>query len=434
MQIRQADQHMQTSLRAIAKRAKEDPKHRFGNLYSLLNEANLRWCFPQLNKKAAPGVDRVDWDAFGEKLECNVGRIAQDLKQKRYKAKLVRRSYIPKSDGRQRPLGIPVIGDKLVQTAAASILTAIYEQDFLTCSHGYRRNRGPQRAALELSQRLHRGRFGWVYDCDIKGYFDNIDHEWLLRMLEQRIEDRAFLGLIRKWLKAGILENDGKVISPVTGTPQGGVVSAVLANIYLHYVLDLWFEKIVKPQCGGDALLMRFADDYVCCFQYHRDLQNVKRDMGKRLRKFNLMLSPEKTRIIKFTRFKTRNSESFVFLGFEFRWSLSKKNKPLVKMRTAKEKFRMALAALTKWIKIERFASDMVDIMDGLSAKLLGHFNYYGVSGNMDMLKSYYSQALRIVFKWLNRRSQRKSYNWNGFNELLKQFMIPQPRIIGYWS
>jgi hypothetical protein len=253
-------------------------------------------------------------------------------------------------------------------------------------------------------------------------------------MLEQRIEDRAFIGLIRKWLKAGILEIDGKVISPVTGTPQGGVVSAVLANIYLHYVLDLWFEKIVKPRCGGDALLMRFADDYVCCFQYHRDLQNVKRDMGKRLGKFNLELSQEKTRIIKFTRFETRNSQSFVFLGFEFRWGLSKKNKPLVKMRTAKVKFRMALAALTKWIKIERFASDMVNIMDGLSAKLLGHFNYYGVSGNMDMLKSYYSQALRIVFKWLNRRSQRKSYNWNGFSELLKQFKVPQPRIIGYWS
>ena len=261
MQIRQADQHMQTSLRAIAKRAKQDPRHRFGNLYSLLNEVNLRWCFPLLNRKAAPGVDRVDWESFGTNLEDNVGQIVQDLKEKRYKAKLVRRSYIPKPGGLKRPLGIPVIGDKLVQTAVASILTAIYEQDFLACSHGYRRGKGPQRAALELSQKLHRGRFGWVYDCDIKGYFDNIDHDWLLRMLEQRIEDRAFLGLIRKWLKAGTLDIDGKVISPATGTPQGGVVSAVLANIYLHYVLDLWFEKIVKPRCCGDALLMRFADD-----------------------------------------------------------------------------------------------------------------------------------------------------------------------------
>ena len=164
-----------------------------------------------------------------------------------------------------------MIGDKLVQTAAAQILSAIYEQDFLPCSHGYRRGKGPQRAALELSQRLHRGRFRWVFDADIKGFFDHIDHEWLISMLEQRINDRAFIGLIRKWLKAGILEEDGQVIYPLTGTPQGGVVSAVLANIYLHYALDLWFERIVKPRCSGDVLLMRFADDFVCCFQYRED-------------------------------------------------------------------------------------------------------------------------------------------------------------------
>ena len=274
MQIRQADKHMQTSLRGIAKRAKEDPKHRFGNLYSLLNEANLHWCFPQLNRRAAPGVDGLDWAAFEADLDGNVHKIATSLREKRYKAKLVRRRYIPKPGGKQRPLGIPVIGDKLVQTAVALILSAIFEQDFLQCSHGYRRGKGPQRAALELSQRLHRGRFRWVFDADIKGFFDNLDHEWMMRMLEQRIDDRPFLGLIRKWLKAGILEEDGKVILPVTGTPQGGVVSAVLANIYLHFALDLWFEKVIKPGCDGDVMLMRFADDYVCCFQYHRDLKD----------------------------------------------------------------------------------------------------------------------------------------------------------------
>jgi len=434
MQIRQADQHMQTSLRGIAKKAKEAPKYRFGNLYSLLNETNLRWCFPQLNRKAAPGVDNVDWKTFEENLEENVGVIAQDLKGKRYKAKLVRRSYIPKTGAKHRPLGIPVVGDKLVQTAAASILTAIYEQDFLSCSHGYRRGKGPQRAALELSQRLHRGRFRWVFDADIKGFFDNIDHDWLMKMLEQRIEDKSFLGLIRKWLKAGILEKDIGVILPVSGTPQGGVISAVLANIYLHYVLDLWFEKVVKPRCDGDVLLMRFADDYVCCFQYHRDLQKLVRVMGKRLGKFKLELSLEKTRVLEFTRFETKNSKTFTFLGFEFRWGLSRNNKPLVKMRTAKTKFRLALAAITKWIKLERLVSDTVDIMEDLRAKLLGHFNYYGVSGNMDMLKSFYNLARRIVFKWLNRRSQRKSYNWRGFSELLAQFNIPRPRIIGYWT
>jgi group II intron reverse transcriptase/maturase len=327
-----------------------------------------------------------------------------------------------------------VLGDKLVQTAVASILSAIYEQDFLSCSHGYRRGKGPQRAALELSKRLHRGKFRWIFDADIKGFFDNIDHDWLMKMLEQRIEDQSFLGLIRKWLKAGILEKDIGVILPVSGTPQGGVVSAVLANIYLHYVLDLWFERVVKPRCDGDALLMRFADDYVCCFQLRRDLRKLERVMGKRLGKFKLELSQEKTRVIEFTRFETENSKTFTFLGFEFRWGLSRKGKPLVKMRTAKTKLRLALAAMTKWIKLERLVSDMVVIMESLRSKLLGHFNYYGVSGNMAMLSSFYNLTCRIVFKWLNRRSQRKSYNWRGFAELLEQFKIPRPRIIGYWN
>jgi retron-type reverse transcriptase len=202
---------MQTLLRGIAKRAKKDPKHRFGNLYGLLNEKNLCGCFPKLNRKASPGVDSVDYEAFGANLDENIDKIVNDLKAGRYKAKLVRRSYIPKVGGR-RPLGILVVGDKVVQSAVAEVLCGIFEQDFLPCSHGYRRGKGPQRAALELSQRLHRGRFRWIIDADIKGFFDNIDHDWLMRMLEQRIDDRAFLGLIRKWLKAGILEEDGRCI------------------------------------------------------------------------------------------------------------------------------------------------------------------------------------------------------------------------------
>lgn len=425
---------MQTSLRGIAKRAKEDPKHRFGNLYSLLNEANLYWCFPQLNRKAAPGVDGVDWTVFESNLTGNIREIVANLKEKRYKAKLVRRRYIPKPGGKQRPLGIPVIGDKLVQGAVAQILSAIFEQDFLSCSHGYRRGKGPQRAALELSQRLHRGRFRWVFDADIKGFFDNLDHDWLMRMLEHRIDDRQFLGLVRKWLKAGILEEDGKVILPVTGTPQGGVVSAVLANIYLHFVLDLWFEKVVKPRCDGDAMLMRFADDYVCCFQYHRDLQKLRRVIDRRLGKFNLELSREKTRVIKFTRFETKKSETFTFLGFEYRWGLSRKSKPLVQMRTAKKKFQIALSAMKSWIKSERCKLGTAVIMEKLRAKLQGHYNYYGVCGNCDMLRSFYRETCLIVFKWLNRRSQRKSCNWQGFRELLEYFKIPRPRIIGYWN
>jgi len=434
MQIRQADQHMQTSLRGIAKRAKEEPKHRFGNLYSLLNEKNLTECFPQMNRKAAPGVDGVDWTAFEADLTDNVSQLATALKEKRYKAKLVRRRNIPKPGGKLRPLGIPVIGDKLVQTAAAEILSAIYEQDFLPCSHGYRRGKGPQRAALELSQRLHRGRFRWVVDADIKGFFDHIDHDWLMRMLEQRINDRAFLGLIRKWLQAGILEEDGQIIYPVTGTPQGGVVSAVLANIYLHYALDLWFEKIVKPVCQGDVMLMRFADDFVCCFQYREDEQRLSNALGTRLGKFGLELSAEKTQVIKFTRFETENNNSFTFLGFEFRWGLSRTGKPLMTMRTSKQKFKAALAAILSWIKNERSKLGTAALLTKLKQKLQGHFNYYGVSGNCEMLRKFRWHVCKVVFKWLNRRTQKKSCNWAGFREMLSYFEIPSPRIIGYWE
>lgn len=433
MRIRQADRHMQTSLHGIAKRAKAFPEHRFGNLYSLLNESNLKWCFTQLNKHSAPGVDAVDYGTYEANLEENIGDMVEDLKGNRYKAKLVRRRNIPKGNGQLRPLGIPAIGDKVLQKAAALVLSAIFEEDFLPCSHGYRRGRGPQRAALELSRNLHRGRYRWIVDADIKGFFDSMDHEWMMRMLEQRIDDKRFLGLIRKWLKAGILEEDGQVNYPVTGTPQGGIVSAVLANIYLHYALDLWFERVVKPRCRGDVLLTRYADDFVCAFQYRDDMKRFYDVLGKRLERFKLELSSEKTRVICFTRFETVESETFTFLGFEYRWGLSRTGKPLVKMSTSKKKYRQSLSNISKWIRAVRNKLGTPAIMQKLREKLQGYWNYYGVSGNGRMLRLYYYQVCRIMFKWLNRRSQRKSCNWSGFNEMLKYFKIPLPRIVGYW-
>ncbi len=433
MQIRNAEQHMQTSLRGIAKRAKRSSKHRFGNLFSLLNEENLRWCFPQLNRKAAPGVDEVDYKTYEANLEENIIQIVKDLKDGKYKAKLIKRRYIPKAGGR-RPLGIPVVGDKVVQTAAAQILMAIFEQDFLPSSHGYRRGKGPQQAALELSKRIHRGKFRWIVDADIKGYFDHIDHEWMIKMLQQRIEDKRFLRLIRKWLKAGILEEDGQVVYPVTGTPQGGIVSAVLANIYLHFVLDLWYEKSIKPGCQGEEMLMRYADDFVCCFQYHDDVQRFYNVLGKRLEKFKLELSAEKTQVIKFTRFEVEKGNAFTFLGFEFRWGRSRKGKPLVTMRTSKKKFRAAIVSIQTWIKEARCKLGTAAILIKLRKKLQGHWNYYGVCGNYEMLSQYYHQVKEIVLKWLNRRSQRKSCNWTGFDGMLKHFRVPRPRIIAYWN
>jgi len=433
MQTSRAEQHMQTSLRGIAKKAKENPKYRFRNLCNLLTEENLRWCFPQLNRKAAPGIDDVDYGTFGANLDDNITQIVNDLKAGEYKAKLVRRRYIPKPGG-HRPLGIFIVGDKVVQTAVALILSAMFEQDFLSFSHGYRRGKGPQRAALILSKQIQRGRFSWLVDADIRGFFDNMDHEWLIKMLEQRIDDRRFLGLIRKWLKAGILEEGRQVIYPVTGTPQGGVVSAVLANIYLHFALDLWFEKVIKPRCRGDVMLIRFADDFVCCFQYQDDAQRFYNVLDKRLNKFKLELSEEKTKVIRFTRFETERGMSFTFLGFEYRWGRSRSGKPLIIMQTSKKKFRASLSSILAWIKKERCKLGTAAIFIKLRQKLQGHWNYYGVSGNYVMLRKYYHQVQRIVFKWLNRRSQRKSCNWQGFIEMLKRFKIPRPRIVAYWD
>jgi len=387
-----------------------------------------------MNRKAAPGIDGVDWQSFEANLTENVGELAILLKEKRYKARLIRRRNIPKPGGRQRPLGIPSIGDKLVQTAAAKILSAIYEQDFLSFSHGYRRGKAPQKAALSLSEQIHRGPFGWVFDADIKGFFDNIDHDWLMRMLEQRISDQSFLRLIRKWLKAGILEEDGQVVYPVTGTPQGGVISAVLANIYLHYVLDLWFEKAVRPQIKGKSIIMRFADDFVCCFQYYQDLQRFNKVISKRLGKFNLELSETKTRIFRFSRFETQRGKTFTFLGYEYSWGVSRQGKPLVKMKTAKHKYRQALYAMKLWIRTACKSLNTAEFMMQLRPRLQGHYNYYGVCGNIGMLQSFYREIQRMVYKWLNRRSQRKSCNWKGFREMLRYYRIPSPRIIRYWE
>lgn len=433
VQARKTEQHMQTSLRGIANRAALDSQHRFGGLYSLLNGANLRWCFGRMNRNAAPGVDAVDWQEYAAALDENVDQLVDDLKGHRYHARLVRRHYIPKGTGR-RPLGIPVVGDKLLQTCCAEILNAIFEQDFLACSHGYRRGHGPRKAALELSQRLHRGRFRWILDADISGFFDNIDHDWMIRMLEQRISDRRFLRLIRKWLKAGILEEDGKVLYPITGTPQGGVISAVLANIYLHFALDLWFDRVVKRHCRGDVMMTRFADDFVCCFQYADDAHRFHAALGPRLGKFGLTLSTEKTKLIRFTRFETEGGATFDFLGFTYRWDRSRTGKPLVRMATSGKKFKASLQAMTIWLKKERCHLRTRELFATLIRKVRGHCNYYGVSGNMPRLDSWCYEVRRLVFKWLNRRSQRRSCNWDGFNAMWKHFGVPSPRITGYWE
>jgi RNA-directed DNA polymerase len=264
---------------------------------------------------------------------------------------------------------------------------------------------------------------------DIKSFFDRIEHDWLLRMLEERVDDRPFLQLIRKWLKAGVLEEDGEVIMPEAGTPQGGSVSPVLANIYLHYVLDLWFEKVVKKHCQGEVLMVRYADDYVCLFQYQQESGRFFHELPKRLAKFGLELAPDKTQILRFSRFRIEHGKRFCFLGFEFYWGTSRRGKPQLYARTSRNKLQSSVAEFSDWCKRHRHLGNR-KIFAALNAKLRGHYNYFGVRCNYRSLRRFYYRVLRVLQKWLNRRSQRRSCNWEKFWYLTKLYRVERPRIV----
>ena len=299
---RKARKSWQTSLWDIADKAVKTPDHRFGGLYQMINQEALRQSFKGLKKKAACGVDGVSYQDYESRLESNLENLVKRLVNKGYHARLVLRKYIPKSPGKLRPLGLPVVEDKLVQSAAAQILSAIYEADFYPWSYGYRPDRGAKQAVQDLTNELHWGEYNFVVEADIQKFFENIRHELLREMLAKRIDDEAFLRLIDKWLKAGILEEDGQVIDPQTGTPQGGVISPVLANVYLHYVLDQWFEKEVRGKNRGHSRLFRYADDFVACFQYRHEAEAFERALRERLSQFGLAVAPDKTKMLRFGR------------------------------------------------------------------------------------------------------------------------------------
>jgi RNA-directed DNA polymerase len=427
--VRKTEPDWPTFLRAIAEKATTNKQHRFGGLYRWLNKDVLRQCFYLLRKDAASGVDGVTFRSYQENLEQNLEDLVGRLKRKAYRARLVRRKYIPKGNGKMRPLGIPVLEDKLLQVAVTQILLAIYETDFLPCSYGYRPGMSAHDALKALSKELQFGGHNFLAEVDITGFFDHIRWDWLETMLEERIDDGALLNLIGKWLRAGIAQEDGKVIHPQTGTPQGGVISPVLANIYLHYVLDLWFEKVVKPKQRGRSRLIRYADDFVAAFEYRHEAEAFERDLKARLAKFGLEVAADKTKTLRFGQNGGPHNGRFDFLGFEFSWGTDRKGRPNVQRRTATKKHLAAVQRVKEWIKDQRHQK-LRQTMRTLRSKLQGTWNYYGLIGNSRRMKLLYDETCRSLYKWLNRRSQKRSLTWAGLQRTLKRFQVPPPRIV----
>jgi RNA-directed DNA polymerase len=425
-----------TKLLRIAEKARGDRGLKFVNLYYLMKEELLGECFERLKGNKAAGIDKVTKEEYGANLEANLKELTERLQRMSYRPEAVRRVYIPKpGSGKQRPLGIPCLEDKLVGMALGRILEAIYEEDFIENSYGFRPGRGCHDALRALSQAVEKGNTNYVVEADVKKFFDSVDHDWMIRMLEERIGDKRILRVVKRFLKAGVME-EGQRKESEEGTPQGSSISPILANVYLHYALDLWFEGIYKKSCKGKAVLIRYADDYVACFQNREDAMEYRAAMEERLKKFGLEVEPTKTKVLEFgpraegnARSKGEKPETFEFLGFTHYCSKGRDGR-LYRMKrvTSGKKNRAKLVAFKEWIRQER-NRPLQWIMEKVAAKLRGHYGYYGVSDNSRGIERFSRGVQRILYKWLNRRSQRRSYKWKDFQTMLDRFKLPKPRI-----
>jgi len=425
-----------TKLLRIAEKAREDRGLKFVNLYYLMKEELLGECFERLKGNKAAGIDEVTKEEYGAELEANLKRLTERLQGMSYRPEAVRRVYIPKpGSGKLRPLGIPCLEDKLVGMALGRIVEAIYEGDFVESSYGFRPGRSCHDALSALSHAVEDGRTNYIVEADIKKYFDSVDHDWMMRMLEERIEDKRVLRLVKRFLKAGVME-DGQRKESEEGTPQGSSLSPILANVYLHYVLDLWFERVYRKSCKGRAKQIRFADDFVACFEKEEDATRYREALEERLKKFGLELEPTKTKVLEFgpkaegnARRRGEKPETFEFLGFTHYCSRGRDGERYrMKRVTSGKKNRAKLVEFKEWIKRER-NQPLQWIMEMVAAKLRGHYGYYGVSDNSRGVVRYTRGVQRVLYKWLNRRSQRRSYTWEEFLEMLDRFKLPQPRI-----
>lgn len=426
---------MQTKLNLITEHVKRDGKLRVNNVAYLLNEENLSECFKMLKKGKAAGIDDVSVEEYESNLGTNLKMLVSRMKNQAYKPQPVRRTYIAKANGEMRPLGIPAVEDKIVQRGITRILEAIYEVDFLDFSYGFRPHRSCHQALKQLDQIMMTKPINHIIDADIKGFFDHVDHEWMMKFLGHRISDSNFLRLIKRFLRNGYME-EGRLHATPEGTPQGGVVSPILANVYLHYALDLWIEKVVKRQCKGVVEIVRYADDFVICVQYKEDAAKILKQLKERLSKFKLELAEDKTRLIEFGRFSKQNQKAkglspatFNFLGFTHFIDRTRKGGFKLGRKTEGKKLRLKLKEMNQWLKASRNLYPIKEIWTTLRAKLRGHFQYYGVSGNFPSLRIFDSMTKRLTLKWLNRRSQKKSFSWEGFTTYLERHPLPMPAI-----
>jgi RNA-directed DNA polymerase len=426
-----------TKLHRIAEKARKEPSFKFTSLYHLMNEELLRGCFKRLRKDAAAGIDGETKETYAANLDANLSDLIDRLHRMAYIPQAVRRTYIPKPGStKQRPLGIPCFEDKLVQAGMVRILNAVYEQDFIEDSYGFRPVRSCHKALIALSDTVENKRVNHIVEADIKGFFDNVNQEWLIKFLSHRIADTRILRMVKRFLKAGVSE-DGSITIPDEGTPQGGVISPLLANIYLHYALDLWFEKVFRKSCTGYARLIRYADDFLVCFQNKTDADRFRVELGERLGKFNLEVEPTKTRVLEFGRFAVeraarngKTAETFDFLGLTHYCGMNRNGTRFrMKRLTARKKFTAKIHAFKDWLKKSR-TMKTAELWETVKAKLRGHFGYYGVTDNSPGIIRFVYEVRQLLFKWLNRRGKRGCISWEKFSAMLKRFPLPKPRIM----
>lgn len=421
---------MTTTIERFTQWARLNRQPQYTALMGLLsNPVELRECFDNQPGNKACGIDKISKSDYADGVVERIKALSAHLRSLSYQPKPSRRVYIPKGNGKSRPLGIPCFEDRIVQQQLSRILQAIWEPEFRDCSYGFRPYRNAHQALARLGEIITHENTQWVVEADIKGFFDNVDHDWLMRFLEHRIKDSVILRLIKRFLKAGVME-DGAVSNSDTGTPQGGLVSPILANIYLHYVLDVWFDKTFAGSCQGRARLVRYADDYVACFTHESDARRFMMEMTERLAKFGLEVEPSKTALLRFGNRAAKEGRqegikrpaTFNFLGFTHYVGKSRKGRFVVGRRTQRERITKKLKDVSRRLAALRTQGGKA-MMLYAKRHLRGHVAYYAVSGNARQIRNYAYLISRLLFKWLNRRSQRRSINWVKFSKVLRGWM-----------